>query len=507
MAERFRPVLKARRKAVSDLDRIRHENTSLKEQNRQLARRLKQAEQDLVSSTRFGIILDLRNGIGAIVRDSHELRLTPQWIEYFALLYLHARDPVARHRFVTASELHTVGHWRPKQEDAVGKEVSRFLNTKIKPNSFAAVVNFEPGQKTNRWRLSSDTSLVGGQSRTELAEELRARGWRQSGIQSTLALSDFVRWASDASQALMLLQSGEVLDAQQKAQALLRKTTDPILERTTRMLAIRATQRAGESTDKYDVDLGDFHLVQSWGVGAVARAFHSRAVALMSYWAQPPKYDDEIAHMRSLLADAEAAGDVGAIAIMYGTLAVLHRRSGNYPEAEQCLRRAIPMLIANGDIMNLQGALFNMGHVIERRLRKEGIYSYQNALDMLQQDMDLRDRFNLGRDSAQCEILMALIWAERDAKSPKADTLLEKAKSILAQNDSAYDYACWHRACGKLLYRRAEVDGNLGDAGIRKKIIQCLTRAVRWFEKADRPVEREDTEKKLQMFRVKGKIW
>jgi tetratricopeptide (TPR) repeat protein len=388
----------------TELTRLRRELSVANARNKRLADQLANIESQALARSALGLTLDLRNGTGSLVKGGVVLRLTPQWIEYFALLYLHSRNTDSRHRFVSASELNTVGQWREKKEGTVGREVARFLKNKLEKSGFQDVIGYEPNHRTSSWRLASETTLVGGQTAAELAEELDARGWRQTSLQSAATLPEFVKWVDGATNVLMLLQQGEVLRAKDGAELLLKETEDPILIRVSRLLVIRTIQRAGSSADKSDIDLGDYQLVHSWGVGAVARAFHTRAVALMTYWGQPDDYEKELQHLRALLADAEAIGDIGAIGSLYGTLAVLNRRSGSYDVAEEALRRAIPMLIANGDIMNLQGALFNMGHVIERLFRAERKYSYANALEVLQLDMDLRDKFNLGRDSAQCEI-------------------------------------------------------------------------------------------------------
>jgi tetratricopeptide (TPR) repeat protein len=404
---------------------------------------------------------------------------------------------------LTATELNTVGRWRGKTEESVGKEVARFWKEKLDKNGFHSVINSV--QRTSRWRLG--TVAVDPHSVAELADSLRAKGWEQSAIQSPLELREFAEWVVAATGALMDLQLGEVDQAQRSAQKLILNTRDPILARIARIMGIRAIQRAGNSSDKAEIDIGDYDRVHSWGVGAVARAFHARAVALKKHWVRPADYEEEIDAIRHLILDAEAAGDIGAIGTLYGTLAVLNRRTGAYHEAEMALRRAIPLLIANGDVLSLQGALFNLGHLIERIVKTEGKYDYSLSLAMLQLDMDLREKFNLGNDSAQCEILMSLIHADMAPESTAAEELLGKAERIIEKNESAYDQACWNRAHAKLIYKRAEATGSLSQQQNRKEILKYLKKAVAWFDRADRPAEKKDTQKKLEMFEIKGKIW
>jgi hypothetical protein len=479
------------------------EISALKAESERLRRQLENVQ--IGSHAQIRLQLDTHARTGRLSAVGGVLVLEDQWVEFFCLLLLKSEHPDLQHRFLTASELNTVGYWRRKDEQSVGKEVARFLKLKLERNGCGGAV--ESVRRTGRWCLGAAVVLDGEIPKGALAEFLRAHGWEQSGIQSVLELPGFVDWVVKATKALMDLQLGEVGQAQQSAQQLVRETHDPILARIARILAIRAIQRAGSSTEKADIDVGEYDRVPSWGVGSLARAFHARAVALKKHWVRPDEYHKELDNIRDLVVDAEAAGDIGAIGILYGTLAVLSRRAGLYHDAEVALRRAIPLLIANGDVLNLQGALFNLGHVIERIVRNEGRYDYRLARAMLQLDMELREKFNLGNDSAQCEILIALILAELAPQDRTADEYLTKAERIIARNQSAYDQACWYRAQAKLLYRRAEADGNLSEPGRRKDIIHYLTKAVKWFEKADRPADKVDTQRKMNLFKVMGKVW
>jgi len=360
------------------------------------------------------------------------------------------------------------------------------------------------GKDTESWQLGSGVVVQCALAPDEILLHLESLGWAGSSLQSFVSLPEFARWVAAATRALMDLQAGEVELAHEAAEALATSTQDPLLSRTARLLAIRAVQRAGTARDKGDVDLGEFDRLAPWGVGPVARSFHARAVAMQRYWSRPP-FSEQVDELARLTVAAEEAGDIGAAASLHGTLAVLNRRDGDLKAAEAALRRAIPLFIANGDILNLQGSVFNLGHLIERLVRSNKSLDYNLALEMLKLDRDMRQQFRLGIDSAQGEILMALIWAERDPLNHAADDLLEQAEEIIGKNQSAFDQGCWHRAHAKLLHRRAEKEGRLGNPTVVRNIADRLERAVGWFGDAER--DAVATQQKLNNLRTLGRAW
>ncbi len=485
------------RQLRQELAAAQREISVLAARNAELERRyLADREQPLVQ-------LDLERNTVTVSKGENTRALRGKWAELFALLLLRSGEPGGR--LLSASELHSLMHWRDKMEQSVGKMVSRLMK-KLEDDGLDGVIEFD-GQKTTGWRLGIDVSVQSAIKNTEIESILETRGWRRSSVQSMLELSAFADWVKSAVSALEDLQAGEVGEAQEKAQKLIQDERDPILNRVARMIAIRTIQRAGTALDKYEIDIGDYGEVRSWGIGPIARAFHARAVALKKHWSEFGSYENEIGGMRGLIEEAEDAGDIGAIGVLHGTLAVLLRRTGRYEQAVEALRRAIPLLIANGDVLNLQGALFNLGHAIERLARKEGRYDYQLALSMLALDASLRENFNLGSDSAQCEILMALILSESDPHSSDADRLLGKAKELIGKNHSEFDQACWHRAQAKLAYKRAETSDKPMAAETRGFIIAELRRAITWFEKAGRRHDGEDTKQKLATFEAREQAW
>jgi hypothetical protein len=280
-----------------------------------------------------------------------------RWVDLFALLYVKTL-PGPHQGLLFASEVHQVGYWSAIKEPSVGKQVTRFL-AKLKRLGFDGLIESR-GRDTESWQLGSAVVVQCSLSPAEVALHLESLGWARSSLPSFVSLPDFAHWVAAATRALMDLQAGEVERAHEAAEALAVSTSDPLLSKTARLLAIRAIQRAGTTRDKGDVDLGEFDHLAAWGVGPVARAFHARAVAMQRYWSRPP-HGERVDELARLSVAAEEAGDIGAAASLHGTLAVLNRRDGNLLAAEAALRRAIPLFIANGDVLNLQGSVFNLG--------------------------------------------------------------------------------------------------------------------------------------------------
>jgi hypothetical protein len=478
------------------------ETLALKRTNQRLLERIAALEATTGQPDHTSLVeLDLFNQAvrlrrGAIDEWEHE-----RWVDLFALLYIKAQ-PGAHRGLLFASELHTVGFWSAIKEASVGKQVTRFL-AKLKGAGLDGLIESR-GKDTESWQLGSAVIVQCALDPSEVAQHLESRGWAGSSLPSFVSLTDFAQWVATATRALMDLQAGEVERAQETAAALAVATKDPLLSKIARLLAIRAIQRAGTTRDKGDVDLGEFDHLAAWGVGPVARGLHARAVAMQRYWSRPP-YGDQIDEIARLAVAAEASGDLGAAASLHGTLAVLNRRDGNLRASEAALRRAIPLFIANGDVLNLQGSVFNLGHLIERLVRRDGSLDYDLALSMLDLDRDMRRQFRLGIDSAQGEILMALIRAERDPLDAAADELLKQAEEIIGRNQSAFDEACWHRAHAKLLHRRAEKNGRLGDPEVIHKIADRLERAIEWFADSER--DAIATQHKLNNLRALGRAW
>lgn len=492
-----------KQQSPTENDPVHQKLEALRAENAALRKELKQLRLSAEADLRLEIDVDAR--VGRLIGPQNKpMTIKGKWIEFFAILLLKSSQADFTQRHLTASELNTIGEWSHYDDELdVGKEVSRFLKRKLKEEGLQNAI--ESTDVTISWRLGANV-VTNPFSLDDVTRFLRSRGWEQSSIQSRLTLPQFVDWAAKATNALMLLQDGKVEQAQISMKQLIdHQPHDPFLSRIARIQHIRAIQRAGDADDKerlreYDED-------HTWGAGTWGRSFRARALALKKHWVRPEDYNQEIANIRELLAYAESAGDMGGAGILHGTLAVLCRRVGRYNDAEAALRRAIPLLLANGDVLNLQGALFNLGHLVERMIKVQGKYSYDVALSALQLDMELRDKFKFGRDSAQCEILISLILADMNPHDTRADDYLEKAKELLASNNSAYDEACWYRARAKLLYRRTVSDDTQPTQEQRGEIIELLRKAVSWFEKANRPAEKLDTQKKLDLFQRKGHVW
>jgi tetratricopeptide (TPR) repeat protein len=175
------------------------------------------------------------------------------------------------------------------------------------------------------------------------------------------------------------------------------------------------------------------------------------------------------------------------MAYVHNAIGVLHRRLGEYDQALTHLTRSIVYSLFCGDVMTLQAALFNCGHCRYMQLRdikakgaEVDLRGVEDARRYLQLDRELRKRFNLGRDSAQTELVLARIALyQGDLQQTKAYLL--EAADILKNLKNAFEAGGYHRLRGRFLLAEASTLREEQGQRRRQEGIQELRAAIRLF--------------------------
>lgn len=417
--------------------------------------------------------INLDKNSGRLINSSDFLELTPLWVEFYALLIALKSDSVVDHRYLLSRELRTVGHWRTRKEDSPPKEVSRHIQ---KLDGLGLGCALEYLKKTEGWRLSASVSFSG--SVADIRTWLSNNGWQRHND-----VSEFVQWTQMAVKSLIRLQSGNAQHAIELSGAAKQSTEESFRQRISSLLIVRAAQRGGIDQHEDSLEENQYER-EYWGPGIMGTALYARWLAMSKYWSRFESLEDEVSSLSKIASELECSGDISGLALIYNTLAILSMRMKNIDAAVLFVCRAIPLLIISGDVINLQSALFNLGHALTLRVRRGDEVSLDEAMALLSLDQQIRRELNVGRDSAQCEILLGYISLEQGDLAA-AENYLQDIKSSIDKTKNTYDKGCYHRIKAKRTYLAAAINGDV-TAEDRVQIVSELLDAKSEFECAGR---------------------
>jgi tetratricopeptide (TPR) repeat protein len=168
------------------------------------------------------------------------------------------------------------------------------------------------------------------------------------------------------------------------------------------------------------------------------------------------------------LAGERAAG------IAHNALGVLLRRAGRLDEAKSCLRYAAALLVASSDLHALQAALFNLGHAVHAGARSPE--DRREALKLIALDREIDAELNIGRDSAQAEIVAGMICLEL-GEWERASEWLRKGQEIEVKVDSPYDRGGLAELEARLLWCRAWREKGRLEPGAVREVLRLYRQA------------------------------
>jgi hypothetical protein len=400
------------------------------------------------------------------------LRFRGRWVEFYVALLA---KPGAMLR---QSDLHRIGLWTVNTQQNVGKAVWQHCKN-LERAGFPRLI--EAAKKTGTWKISNEKVEIDAPAPVVLAAWLSQR-IRGSDIAHNAGLmEDFLSWTQSAVSWMIKLQRGNAEEALDLAENAWSNAPGLLFRQVSALLIARAEQRLGY--DPNSPDTSDLEEVMS-SQGAIAEAFQDRIISIQAFDTASAALNQTIAELRGRAVRAEARGDIGGAGIILNAMAVLQRRAGLLADGASSLTRAIPLLLASGDVASLQAAVFNLGHCVGLlQFRKDGKLT-NVPLELLKLDRNIRAELNVGGDTAQNEVLMALLML-RMGELDECEQLLGDIRDVINRTQNPYDEGSYHRIQGKLLYATAVRAG-----GLRKKtkdqVVSHLTRAERYFRNAGR---------------------
>jgi hypothetical protein len=178
----------------------------------------------------------------------------------------------------------------------------------------------------------------------------------------------------------------------------------------------------------------------------------------------------QVVELKAMLSRVSAAGNFTTLAYVHNALALLHRRLGDHTAALVHITEAAPLAIFSGDIPLMQSVLFNFGNILsEMPVDSNHDVYWGLAKDLIEADISIRQRFSLGKDSAQAELLLAGFALDAGALD-KAKGYLDAAQAIIEVSKIPADEALAARITGLLRLKQGDPSG-----------LECLDFAISLF--------------------------
>lgn len=363
--------------------------------------------------------------------------------ELLALLVVSGTD-----RLVTADEVHALRGWQNMVRESVGKQVARLIADLERDG----LQPFDYTHKTRAWRLSADASAaVSDEMRGAADAWLKATAWFPGARFAMTDPAAIAHWALAATNAHLAMTEGNAatgLEALRKAYS---ASDHPDLIAIANLLATRIGQRLSSP----------HHPVPTDGSAASVFAIAAEARRLASYAIRSDSagWKDQLVRLQAILARVVSSGDLTTQAYIHNAIAVLLRRLGDPATALQHIAEATPLAVFSSDITLMQSVLFNFGNILSD-VHREGFLPAAEDLTiaLIEADLAIRQRFGLGKDSAQAELLLAFL-AYEDGMLDLAEHYLSAARKIIAISRIGADEALESRVSGLLRLAQGDRSG------------------------------------------------
>lgn len=330
--------------------------------------------------------------------------------------------------------------WAQMLPESIGKQVSRMIALHARLGN--PVIDYH--QKTNGWRLALGVRASLPQTEIDAARVVIAGlGWssdRRFAAQDTSGLSKWFRLMATAMVAMTSGEAGKGLAAVK--QGMLHGEGDA-LSGIANIIASRLGQRMptphAPVAPEHDGLRSPFEL-----------AIEARRSASYAIHAQSNEWPAHLASLEHQYAMCARTGDFTTQVVLLNAMAVLARRMGAPEKALDHIKEAAPLAILSGDFFMIQAVSFNMGNILsELHNADPSLCSRLDYIDLLKLDVDIRDSFGLGRDSAQAELRLATLYCEAGALG-QAQAMLDTANHIIGVSNVAHDRALSLQVQGKL---------------------------------------------------------
>lgn len=362
---------------------------------------------------------------------------------------------------VLRDELHRLHGWKMMSSGSVGKQAARITD---KINAALGPV-IEWGMKTGNWRFRPAIHAAIPADIREQARLLLARNdWASMLRFDTVPAQSVARWMQLCGSALADMTEGLATVGYQK----LRQANELSDHEGIAAIGDVLATRIGQTLPRAHLPVPSASSASAFLEAAEARRMAAYArLSPSSEW----QYQFDLLHRRLLR--MIQAGDTATQAILFNSLAVLARRMGQMDKALDCIREAAALAIFSGDIVLIQNISFNFGNILTGIVRSGSKpFPADTYLGLLQLDIELRERLQIGKDSAQAELLCAYLSHEQ-GRYDDARTFLAKAEAIIAQSHQPLDLALRDRICGLL-----ECDTNAAESPAFRDGLRALQKSI-----------------------------
>lgn len=382
----------------------------------------------------FEIELSGSDRVLVLRRRQTDLRLRGNAVQ-FVLALIGIEHP----RYLTRDALHRLGKWRAMSAESVGKQAARIVD-KLN-DRFGPLVEWE--LKTASWRFRGDVfASIPATVRQQARKLLEQSDWKSALRFDTLPTSLISQWAHLCASALADTTEGKAEVGYAKLLQAYQLTQHDDLRAITDVLATRA----GQTLPRPHLPVPPAN-----AASAFQEAAEARRLAAYARMASSAEWESHLNSLRRSLMRVIETGDTATQAILFNAMAILARRLGRIDEAVDCAREAIALAIFSGDLILIQNVSFNLGNIISGQARNDNVAGQAQSYErLLQLDIELRQRLNIGKDSAQAELLCAYLNYER-GDIAVAQTFLEHARPIIAVSQQPYDIALYQRVAGLCL--------------------------------------------------------
>lgn len=450
-------------------------------------------------------MIDIEGGVARFIKNGKvKLEFKKQWVEFYALLATRLCSSKREPTFIYSPEVACVGVWHLKKPDNVGKVIARHISD-INRLGFGNWLL--DGGKTKSWKLALDRNeLHFHPSKKEVIAWLNAKRVRGStGLDKAVDVVP-IQWVEKMIRSIIGLQSGRTKAAYQEAADGLATTEDSFLKGISIFWARRALQRHGpdeELEKQIEIIAHGIPRIQ----GLLGFPLDARLASIDALEERFDMTPQALQQLEKYCARMESTGDISGAAVLYNVLGVCARRLGDINRALGFLKRSMAFSILSGDLLTLQAALFNAGHSgyllcrenLQKGLPPDEIVLRESQI-CLEFDRELRATHNLGRDSAQTELLLARIALYKDDVS-SADLFLTEAEKILRNVQNEFEVGGYHRTRAKLLLKRCSLCHGSERMELRNKAIRHLEMAKRQFERAGDKLAIKTVTKELEVLK------
>lgn len=411
----------------------------------------------------------------SLAREQRRLVLRGKAVEFLLALITAAPE-----HFLSRDELHRLHSWKMMSSGSVGKQAAR-ITDKINA-ALGPVIGW--GLKTGNWRLEPAIhAAMPAPLREQCGALLTRSDWTAMLRFDVVPAQSIARWMQLCGSALADMTEGKAAVGYDKLRQAIALSDHEGIAAISDVLATRIGQALPRA---------HLPVPSAPATSAFLEAAEARRMAAYARLSPSDEWERQFTLLHRRLLRVIQSGDTATQAILFNALAILARRLGRMDQALDCIREAAALAIFSGDIVLIQNISFNFGNIVTGITRDTPeAFPPEAYLGLLQLDIELRERLQIGKDSAQAELLHAFLSHEKGAFD-EARLYLAKAEAIIARSHQALDIALRDRVSGLLA-----CDTNAADSAAYAEGLVALRKAADAYRQHGNLIAAEEVSRDL----------